>query len=185
MIRTLAIALVASLLAPLAALAMGWVTDSSSSTIKFRYTIDGKARQGFFREFQATGSFVPDQPDLARMEFVVATGSIDLSNSVATAYATSAEWFDSRNYPNAQFDLTRLIALGGTRYRAEGQLAIRGQTKPTAFDLDLILKDGIVRANGTLKVLRNDFQLGYGLSTALVDVGPDVLIELDLQARAN
>lgn len=183
MIRRLVLAAMAMLIAPATALSTGWSTDLDASRISFQYVLDGKRKQGAFHDFQANGRFSPDALEKAEMTLKVKTRSIDLSNALASAYATSAEWFDSKNHPYVEFHLTGLTSLGGTSYRADGKLMIRGKSKPTSLELNLEFTDGAARARGTLNITRRDFWLGFGPSTALVDVGPDVAVEFDLRAE--
>lgn len=181
--RVIAAALVLLALAPVSAWASAWTTDPVASAITFRYILNGEAREGVFHKFQASGAFDQDAPEAADLDLRVQTRSIDLNNTLASAYATSAEWFDSKNHPDVQFRLAKLTHLGGSRYLAEGPLTIRGAMKPTSLELTLTFENGVARARGTLTIARRDFWLGYGPSMAVVDVGPDVAVDFDLSAR--
>lgn len=160
-----------------------WTINPNESQILFRYTLNGEQKEGVFKKFQATGQFSATRPEKASLRLTVATDSIDLNNTLASAYATSAEWFDSKNHPNVEFLLTKLTHVGGTEYLADGTLSMRGASKPITAKLDLSVDVNTALANGRLTITRRDFLLGYGPSTAVVDVGEDVTIDFKLRAR--
>ena len=185
MINQIKIALLAAALLPMTALATSWSTDTDASQIVFHYTVAGEPTQGIFTRFSADGSFEQSRPEAADLDLKIFTASIDLGDTIHNAFATSAEWFESKNHPVVEFSLTRLSPLGGTRYFAEGDLVIRGRRKTANLEIDLANDQGVMRARGVLVVARHDYWLGFGLSMAVVSIGPDVAVEFDLQARAN
>ena len=173
------------LMQPMVVWAMpAWTINTAESEIVFRYTLNGEQKKGVFRTFEATGQFSATDPERASLDLSVATESIDLYNRLASAYATSAEWFDSKNHPDVAFRLTKLTLLEGTSYLAEGTLSMRGKSQPATAKLDLRINGNTALARGSLKISRGDFLLGYGPSTAVVDVGEDVTIDFRLRAKA-
>lgn len=183
MTRALCVALLIAV-QPMMAWAMSaWTINPAESEIVFRYTLNGEQKQGVFHKFQATGQFSATRPEKASLHLKVATESIDLSNTLASAYATSAEWFDSKNHPNVEFVLIKLTPMGGTEYLANGTLMMRGASKSITAKLDLSVGTNTAFATGRLTITRRDFLLGYGPSTAVVDVGDDVTIDFKLRAR--
>lgn len=160
-----------------------WTINPAESQIVFRYTLNGEQKEGLFHKFEASGQFSATRPEKASLHLKVTTESIDLSNTLASAYATSAEWFDSKNHPNVEFVLTKLTPLGGTEFLANGTLVMRGASKPITAKLNLSVGTDTAFATGRLTITRRDFLLGYGPSTALVDVGDDVTIDFKLRAR--
>ncbi|MEM7056579.1 MAG: YceI family protein [Pseudomonadota bacterium] len=172
------------LLQPMVAWAISsWAINPAESQITFRYTLNGEEREGTFHKFQATGQFSATRPEAASLDLSVATESIDLKNTLASAYATSAEWFDSKNHPNVVFSLTKLTHLEDTAYLAEGVLSMRGAKKPITAKLNLDVAENTAFARGSLTIARRDFWLGYGPSAAVVTVSEDVVIDFNLRAR--
>ncbi|MEO0823840.1 MAG: YceI family protein, partial [Pseudomonadota bacterium] len=76
-----------------------------------------------------------------------------------------------------------LKPLGDNRYAASGSISIRGRTKTLNSEIALTVGKADAKASGVLTIRRTDFLLGVGPSSALVDIGPDVLVRFSLVAR--
>ncbi len=175
--------LVAGLGLPAAADALEWAVDPAASSIAFEYERAGQPAPGLFHRFQGSGSFEPANPAAARLTLTIDSASIDLNDGLASAFATSAEWFDSKEHPDIVYQLARLEPLGGTRYRTEGFLTIRGKKRPIASEIDLDVVQGTATARGTLEIDRKAYLLGAGPSAAFVEIGPQVEVSFDLRAH--
>lgn len=168
--------------APLAA-ATEWAVDPSESRILFEYEADGKPTEGHFTEFAGTGRFDPAAPGEARLEVRIESASIDLGDAKAEAFATSAEWFDSENHPHIVYRLVGLTPLEGNRYRAEGELSIRGRTRPVTTTVELEIDEREARAAGTLRIDRTKYMLGVGPISLFVEIGREVAVRFELVAH--
>lgn len=162
--------------------AADWVVQSAASEIQFEYLGDGVPKTGVFERFSGSGSFDPGDPSTARMQLSIETASIDLYDTLASGFAQSAEWFDSRNHPEVLYRLIGLSLLDGKTYVARGQLTIRGEERPITSRIELEIDDQLARARGELVIVRNDYLLGVGPSAAFVEIGPEVTVRFDLQA---
>ena len=160
-----------------------WRIAPSESRIVFEYESDGQLTQGTFENFSGEGSFHPQNPAQATFRLDIETGSIDLSDAKANAFATSAEWFDSANYPKVVYELQDLTHLEANRYRAIGDLTIRGKTRPVTTTITLEIGEGEAHASGTLTVNRKDFGLGIGPMSLFVEIGPNVSVRFRLTAH--
>ena len=160
-----------------------WIVDPQASNVVFEYQKDGAPTEGVFRAFVGAGEFNEASPENARFELRIRSNSIDLYDALASAFATSAEWFDSRNHPDIIYVLEDLEPLGNWRYTAKGRITIRGEERPLTSELALAIGDGKAEAAGTLTIKRADFLLGVGPSAAFVEIGPDVLVRFSLTAR--
>ena len=163
--------------------AADWNVDPAASSINFKYLKDGKPADGIFSEFSGSGRFNAEDPASARLTLKINTTSIDLYDTMASAFATSAEWFDSKNHPFVVYELTGLKALDGTAYEAQGTLEIRGETQPITTRIDLEIDADQANASGALNITRADYLLGIGPSAAFVEIGPEVAVTFDLKAR--
>ena len=175
-------ALSAPAASPVASLAP-WVVAPSESQVLFDYVRNGNPAEGRFGRFSGEGRFDPAAPGEATLEMRIESGSIDLDDATASAFATSAEWFDSVNHPEVVYRLLRLIPEGGNRYRAAGELTIRGKTLPVATVIELDVADGSARATGSLALDRTDYWLGVGPTALFVDIGREVAVRFELTAR--
>lgn len=160
-----------------------WVVDQAQSEVTFEYVKDGVSTDGIFREFEGSGTFDPESPASARFELRIRTKSIDLFDSMASGFATSAEWFDSANHPDVIYVLNNLTPVADGTYLAEGDITIRGQTEQMRSELALDVADASAKATGTLTIRRTDFLLGVGPSALFVEIGPDVQVRFALVAK--
>ncbi len=167
---------------PAISAATDWQVQTAGSEILFEYTSDGTPKTGIFTSFSGTGQFDSDNPESARMELRIVTASIDLYDTLASGFAQSAEWFDSKNHPQVIYRLNSLTRLDGNRYEAKGQLTIRGEERPITSEIELDILDTTAKAKGSLVIVRGDYLLGVGPSAAFVDVSPNVTVRFDLQA---
>lgn len=159
-----------------------WNVQSAASAIEFRYTSDGSPRTGLFAKFEGSGSFDPGDPSSADLLLKIDTSSIDLFDDLASGFAQSAEWFDSKNHPYVIYRLVSLTPIEGDRFRASGLLTIRGERRPVTSEIELIIGDELAAATGELEIVRGDYLLGVGPSAIFVDIGPKVVVSFDLQA---
>jgi polyisoprenoid-binding protein YceI len=181
--RVAALALAAAL--PLAAApsaATEWAIAPEQSRLLFEYERGGEPRQGSFAVFAGGGELDPAALDEATLELRIETASIDLGNSLANGLAASPEWFDSETHPFAVYRLRTLTPLEGGRYRATGDLTIRGRTRPIATGLVLEVGEEAAYAVGSLRLDRTEFEVGTGLSALLVRIGDEVAVRFRLTA---
>lgn len=168
---------------PGVAAAAAYVVDPSRSQIDFDYERAGTAAHGMFARFAAAGTFDPGHPDRATLDLRIESASIDLGEPLASAFATSAEWFDSRNNPDVSYDLVSLSPSGTGIYRARGTITIRGVSRPLESDIAVRVDADEAEVTGSFDLRRGDFGLGLGPSAAFVTIGPMVSVRFDLVAR--
>jgi len=183
MLKTFGAIAILSLFAAAPASAAEWNINEQGSAIKFQYERAGNPTDGIFAKFSGSGRFDAADPDGARLSLKIDTTSIDLYDTLASAFATSAEWFDSKNHPYVIYELTSLKALGDTAYEARGQLTIRGETKPITARVELEIDSDQAVASGQLNIVRGDYLLGVGPAAAFVEIGPEVIVSFDLIAQ--
>ncbi|MEM8698445.1 MAG: YceI family protein [Pseudomonadota bacterium] len=181
----LRLTLLALLALPWPAFASTWQVDPATSEILFTYVRADQAAEGRFHKFSGEGAFDPADPGGSELEIRIESGSIDLGEPLASAFATSAEWFDSKNHPLVTYTLDRLEQTGPEAYTATGRLTVRGKTREIVSPLSLSLDGGRAIAEGDLTVERRDYLLGVGPAAAFVTIGPEVTVRFRLQARAQ
>ncbi|MEM1278244.1 MAG: YceI family protein [Pseudomonadota bacterium] len=172
----------ALLMVPLSASASGWTVDQERSEILFTYERAGTPDQGKFHEFAGEGFLDLDDLKATRLWIRIESASIDLNDRVASAFATSAEWFDSKNHPLVVFELTGIERLDGTQYLSTGDLTIRGETKRVEVPIDLSFVKGEALAKGDIRINRVDYLLGVGPGAAFVTIGKEVSVNFALTA---
>jgi polyisoprenoid-binding protein YceI len=166
-----------------AAMHTGWVVVPEQSRVLFDYRRNGRKAEGQFVRFAGSGVFDLDAPGDATLELRIESISIDLNNTLASAFATSAEWFDSANFPFVIYRLMALTPEGGNDYHAVGELTIRGRARPIETTITLEVGNDGAHVSGILSLDRTDYWLGVGPSALFVDIGPEVAVRFELTAR--
>lgn len=170
-------------MAPATAAATRWTVAPEQSRILFEYERNHQLAEGRFSAFTGSGQFDRDAPGDATLEFTIQSASIDLDDALASAFATSAEWFDSARHPEVMYQLIQLTPEGGNSYRAVGELTIRGRTRPIETTITLDIDAGVARASGSLRMNRKDYLLGIGPSALFVEIGAEVVVRFELTAH--
>ena len=180
---SLALAALTWLSLPAAASGLEWTVVPEQSQVLFDYQRNGQPAVGHFAVFEGEGVFDRDAPGDATLELRIESASIDLYDTLASAFATSAEWFDSRNHPLVVYRLQQLTHESGNDYHATGTLTIRGRTRPIETTITIEIGDDVAHAAGSLRLDRMDYWLGIGISALFVKIGREVAVRFDLTAR--
>src|SRR3954453_11223406 len=113
-----------------------WDIDASHSTVGFsvRHMMVSKVR-GYFREF--SGEIVTaEDPAQSRVTATVDMDSIDTRQEQRDAHIRSADFFDVGNHTEMTFRSTA-VRTDGADWTVEGDLTIKGITKPVTLELEL------------------------------------------------
>ena len=164
-----------------------WNVDASHSEVGFvaRHLMVTKVR-GQFKDFNAT--VVVGAPfESSSVEATVQLASIDTNSADRDGHLKSADFFDVENNPAMTFRSTKV-----TEATLEGDLTIKGVTRPVVFDLAFngVSADpwGGTRAGfeASTEINRKDFGLEWNVAIegGGVLVGEKVKINLDIQLVA-
>lgn len=143
--------------------------------------------RGRFGEFSGSVELPDGDPTRAQAEFTINAASVDTGVGPRDEHLRSADFFDVANHPELRFRSTRIESLGGDRYRAEGELTMRGLTKPVALEVEVgdRIRDPWgnerigISARGKLN--RKDWALNWNqaLEAGGMLVSEDVRLEID------
>ena len=161
-----------------------WTVDAAHSEVGFvaRHLMVSKVR-GQFKDFSAVVTVA--QPfEQSTVEATVQLASIDTNSADRDTHLRSADFFDIENNPAMTFKSTKV-----TDSSLDGDLTIKGITKPVTFDLEFggISADpwGGTRAGfeATAEINRKDFDLTWNVAIegGGVLVGEKVKIALDVE----
>jgi polyisoprenoid-binding protein YceI len=139
-----------------------------------------------------TGALEYSEADIAqsKVEATIDAKTISTRDAQRDGHLTSADFLDVEKYPTLTFRSTKISSKGGGNYEVDGDLTIRGVTRPVVFvvnDLTAPAKDpwGNLRIGleATTKINRKDFGLVWNaaLETGGVLVGDDVQITVDAE----
>ena len=144
---------------------------------------------GNFNNFTATlESNAPDFSDAA-ISFEADVDSINTNNEQRDGHLKSADFFDAANFPKLSFASTSFKHLSGEAFELQGNLTIRGVSKPvtlaveyggTATDPYGQVKSGF-EIGGTIN--RKDFGLVWSATTEAggIVVSDEVKLHLNVQ----
>ena len=158
MIRLLPLTLL--LAASFSAQAADW-TAQPGSTLGFSASYDGEAFQGAFTKFTPQIRFDPKNPATGLFDVRIAVSSADTKNGERDDTLRGDDFFNTTKFAEARFVANRFRALGGNKFAADGNLTLRGITKPVTLSFTWT---GGAKAilDGTALLKRLDFKVGTG-----------------------
>ncbi|CUJ89264.1 hypothetical protein RUE5091_00846 [Ruegeria denitrificans] len=131
-------------------------------TLSITITQLGSPVTGTFADWTAAIAFEdPSEPGLAgTVDVTIAISSLSLGT--VTDQAMGSDFFDSNQFPTAQFkaDLYKT----DTGYEARGPLTIRDKSVDVVLPFTLDLQDNTATMNGAMELNRLDFDVGKSMS---------------------
>jgi polyisoprenoid-binding protein YceI len=168
-----------------------WDVDTVHSEVTFvvRHMVVSKVR-GRFDKFEAT-IVTAENPLDSTVEVTIDAGSINTVQEQRDAHIRSADFLDVENHPSITFRSTR-VRPAGQNFLIDGDLTIRGVTKPVTLDLEVngFGPDpfGGTRAGFSAKteIDRTDFGVSYngpipGADNAMV-LSDKVTLNIEIEA---
>ena len=166
-----------------------WDIDASHSTVGFsvRHMMVSKVR-GYFREF--TGEIVTaEDPARSSVEARINMDSIDTRQEQRDAHIRSADFFDVENHPHMTFRSTGVRLEDNRDWLVDGELTIKGTTKPVTLALELngFGPDayGGTRAGFSAKTEISRSEFGVDIQMPMdgggVVVADKIVVELEIQ----
>ncbi len=166
-----------------------WNVDPTHSTVGFvaRHLMVTKVR-GRFGAFTGTIT-IADDPTQSSVEASVEMSSVSTGDDNRDGHLRGGDFFDVETFPTMSFRSTSVTPKGGD-YALNGELTIKGVTKPVSFDLEF---DGVntdpwgnTKAGFTATAEINRREWGLEWNVALdaggMLVSEKIKIELDIQA---
>ena len=110
--------------------------DPAHSRIGFvaRHAMVTKVR-GSFKELTGTGTFDVEDPSRSSLQLTIEAASIDTANPDRDGHLRSNDFLDLEHYPQITFASTAVAQVEPDTYRVNGDLSIKGVTRPVTFDL--------------------------------------------------
>ncbi|HLK24592.1 MAG TPA: YceI family protein [Caulobacteraceae bacterium] len=163
--RRLFLTLIVAWLAPGAALAAAqaahWSVDPGSK-LAFQGKMNGDTFNGTFRRWSADIRFDPKALAASKAVVTIDVASAATGDSDRDQALPGPDWFAAQRFPKATFTTTQIKDLGGGRYQALGDLAIRGAHKAVVLPFTLAISGDTARMNGQLVLNRTAFGIGQG-----------------------
>jgi polyisoprenoid-binding protein YceI len=139
-----------------------WNVDPAHSQIGFTTTAEGSEFEGHFDKWDADIRFDPKNLAQSKVVVTVDTGSAQTGDTSRDQTAQGSDWFSSMMFPKATFAAQTFKDLGGGKYEADGDLTIRGVTKPMVLPFTLAITGDQATMSSDTTVDRSLFGLGQG-----------------------
>ena len=181
--KRFAILLLAFALPGLAA-ATDYTVQSGTSQLGFSAVFQGASFEGHFQRWTATIRYDPADLVASKFDVKVSPASVKTGDNDSESALPGKAFFDIARFPEAHF-VTSGFHRNGSQMIADGELTLRGVTKPVS--LEVIFKQHAGGATldvaGTVK--RLDFGVGSGEYADTSVIGADVKIKAHLQLVAK
>jgi polyisoprenoid-binding protein YceI len=169
-----------------------WTIDTAHSAVGAvaRHLMVTKVR-GRFTSFSGT-VHVADPFEGSRVEVSIDASTIHTGQPQRDEHMRSADFLDVENHPTIEFRSTKLEPTGDSTFRLDGDLTIRGITKPVQLEAEYLglatdpYGNSRIAFSATGEIDREDFGITWNqaLEAGGVLVSKRLQIELDVQAIA-
>lgn len=185
--KRLALALVmGSVLAPAAFATEYHQVQADKSSIAFSYKQMGVSMDGRFKTFSASQlSFDPAKPEAAKAVIDVDLLSIDTGSEENDAEVAGKDWFNSKAFPTARFEVVSVKALGNNHYEAAGKLTIKGTTRDVVAPATFTEQGAIGVLEGSFTLRRGDFAIGEGEWSAFDIVANEIQVKFHVSVATG
>jgi len=182
---TAALLLAAATAAPAIAAPETFVLDGTHSYPRFSYSHFGYSTQ-LSRFNKTTGKVVFDKAaKTGAVDIVIDMKSVDTGYPTFNEHIQGEDFLDTGKFPTATFKSTKVNFVGDKPASVEGNLTIKGVTKPVTLTVTSfqamphpMMKKDAIGANATVTVKRSEFNAGKYAPY----VGDDVTIDIAVEA---
>lgn len=135
--------------------------QAPGSTLTFATRYQGEVFTGRFPAFTTRLSFDPRSLGTARLDVAIPLAGAATGDRERDENLRGGDFFNVAKFPQARFVATKFRALGGNRFAADGQLTLRGVSRPVTLSFTWSPGATSVLA-GQATVKRLDFGVGGG-----------------------
>ena len=145
--------------------------------------------RGNFQDFEGTVVIDYDNPANSTVDVAIDASSISTRDEKRDEHLRSADFFDAAEYPQITFKSTSIDFKSPDDFTVNGDLTIRGVTRPVAIEAELTGHGtnpwgvDVAGFEGKTKINRKDFGLNWNaaLEKGGVLVGDEVKITLEVE----
>lgn len=183
-----ATALATAFAAPALAAPTTYAIDSSHTFPRFSYNHFGLSTQlSKFDEVSGTVVFDPEART-GEVNVTIDMTSVNTGFEPFNGHIQGADFLDTANFPTATFKSSRVVFNGDTPSAIEGELTIKGVTRPVTLEVTRfvavphpMLQKPAIGADARAVIKRSEFNAGKFAP----NVGDEVTIEIALEAIAQ
>lgn len=163
-----------------------WKIDTVHSDVSFfvRHLGVSKVR-GHFAAFEGT-IVTAENPLESSVNAVIQTTSVSTNNEARDTHVRSADFLDIENFPELTFTSTAVRPETSEVFQVDGELTLRGVTKPVTLKLELngfgkgFDGNAVAGFSAATEISRSDFGVTGGPAGAAV--GDKIRIALEVEA---
>lgn len=154
-----------------------WKIVPDQSNIIFTATQNNAPISGKFNTFAGEIHFDANQLNESKAHIMVDISSINTSYQAIADTLKTADWFDVKNFPKAEFKTNKIAKLNSNKYQVDGSLTILNKSKPQSLSFELVenTKDK-VKIQGNFSIKRTDFGIGKGEWSGTDEVADEVKV---------
>ncbi len=144
---------------------------------------------GEFKELNGTFNFDTKKAADSKVVATIKTDTINTNNEKRDAHLKGDDFFAADKNPELKFESKKVTTAGKNKYKLDGDLTMRGVTKPATFNVEFLGEGkgmmGETRAGFTAKTKVNRKDYGISWNKALdaggVVLGEEVEISLNVE----
>lgn len=164
-----------------AAEAVDWRVERDDSRLEFVAEQAGARFRGRFERWDATIRFSPDALGDSRFEVRIELASARTGEGERDETLRDDAFFAVERHPSAVYDATGFERLDENRYRADGRLMLKGETRAVPITFRFTPTDeGSARLEGRGELSRLAFDVGTGEWRDTKWIGENVAVEFAL-----
>ena len=161
-----------------------YVVDSTHTFPRFSYSHMGLSKQ-ILRFDKTTGTVVFDkEAKEAQVDVTIDMTSVSTGFDVFNDHIQGEDFLDTAQFPTATFKSTKVVFEGDEPVSIEGDLTIKGITKPVTLTVTSffsgphpMLKKDAIGANATTTIVRSEFNAGKFAPGVSDEVELDIALE--------
>lgn len=189
-LRALALVVALSFASAVQAAPTTYAIDTNHSHVGFSVRHFFSKVPGNFTKFTGSIVYDPAKPAEAKVNAEIDASSINTRNEKRDGHLKTEDFFWAEKHPTLTFESSKVTAAGEGKLKVEGNLTMRGVTKPVVLDVTYLgageTGNGESRAGfeAVTKVNRKDFGINWNrtLDQGGVMLGDDVEIRIDIEA---
>jgi polyisoprenoid-binding protein YceI len=159
--------------------ASNWQFEPAESELNYSVNFEQLPINGQFKEFSV--DYIAQQ----QLRVVVNIASVDMGNSDINQAIRDVDWFDIKSHSQAVFLSNNIKVVGETEFIAEGQLQLKGISKPVNVPFSWQASAESAYMTGKLTLSRSDFSIGSPEWASGDQIGIDVSVSFAVKMLKN
>ena len=160
--------------------------DPTHAYIDFSYSHLGLSNPSLsFDDFDVALELDAESPENSTVNVTIDPASVVAGSDIWKEHITGPDFFDVANHPEITFASTSVSGGGDGAYKIDGDLTIKGETKPVSLNVTInaamnhpMSGDPVVGLDASGEVLRSDFGLDKFAPNISDEVTLDITAEM-------